>query len=267
MISVVLFVFWPEEEELIEACLRTVDWADEIVILDNGATAKTLQIARKFTKKIFKDHTKDFAARHNLAKELAGGDWILYVDADERLSADLTREIQETIKDPQCAAYQLPRIHYFLGKEAKYGDYYPDYITRLFRKENLVGWTGRIHESSKVNGNIGRLKSPMYHLTHRDIYSMVRKTLDFSEHEARLRLEANHPPVVWWRLVRVFLSEFYIRIIKLQGWRGGTEGWIDGIFQAFSLFIVYARLWELQRKPPLEEAYKEIDKKILGEFK
>lgn len=236
MITVIVFVFWPEEEELIEACLRTVTWADEILILDNGATPKTLQIARKFTKNIIKDNTKDFASRHNLAKDLAKGNWILYVDADERISKSLAGEIRETVKDPKYAAYQLPRIHYFLGKEAIYGDYYPDFVTRLFKKDRLVGWTGRIHESSKIDGEIGRLKSPMYHLTHRDIRSMVKKTLDFSEHEAQLRLEANHPPVVWWRLVRVFLTDFHLNSFN--------------IFWSISLYVCskVCFLWSSQRR-------------------
>lgn len=267
MISAIVFVFWPDEEDLIEACLSTLAFTDEIIILDGGSTKNTIDKARKFTKRIYKDSSPDFASRHNRGKELAEGDWLLYVDADERISQQLAKEIKEAVKDERYAAYQLRRVNYFLGKEVRYGDRYPDYITRLFRKDNLEEWFGAIHESSKVTGETGRLEGQMYHLTHRNIFTMMEKTVKFSEFEARLRLEAKHPQVIWWRLIRVFMTEFFYRIIKLQGWRQGTEGWIDGIFQAFSLFVVYARLWELQRKPGLPETYREIDRKILAEYK
>ncbi len=262
MLSVVIFVFWPEDESLIGACLESVKWADELVVIDNGASAKTLETVRKYHAKIVKESSSDFSLRHNLGKEKASGDWLLYLDADERVSKKLAAEIKNVLVDPKFAAYQITRRNVILGNFARFGDRYPDMVTRLFKNDKLLSWEGEIHESSKVTGPIGRLSEPLYHLTHRDIYSMLRKTINFSEHEAALRLAAHHPPVVWWRLLRVFITEFITRIITYQGWRDGTEGWIDGIFQSFSLFVVYVRLWELQRKSSLEETYKEIDRKI-----
>jgi hypothetical protein len=178
------------------------------------------------------------------------------------VSKKLAKEIVEI--DGKYDSYQLNRVNYFLGKEVKFGDRIPDCVTRLFKKSRLKNWTGEIHESSNVDGKMGRLDGALYHLTHRSIFLMTEKTINFSEHEANLRFMANHPPVIGWRLVRVFLTEFYNRIIKMQGWRQGTEGWIDGIFQAFSLFIAYARLWELQRPESLPDTYQKIDEKILA---
>lgn len=261
-ISAITFIYWPEDEQLIENCLKSVAFADEIVVIDNGVTQKTLELVKKYTSKIYKSETSSFAQRHNLGAEKATGDWLLYVDSDERVSHKLAEEIQKL--DGKFDAYALHRVNFHLGKEVKFGDRVPDYVTRLFKKDHLKSWTGDIHESSQVSGKIGRLDNPLYHLTHRDIYTMMAKTINFSQREAAIRLQMNHPPVVWWRLVRVFMTEFIDRIVVKQGWRQGTEGWIDGIFQAFSLFIVYARLWELQRKQPLAETYKEIDKKILS---
>lgn len=263
MLTVVVFTFWPEEETYVEACLKSVNFADEIIVIDNGATPETLDIVKRYTKKIYLTPTKNFAERHNLGREKASGDWILFIDSDERVSVSLSQEISRAVKTPDLDAYELRRVNYFLAKEVKFGDRFPDYVTRLFKKDKLQSWSGEIHESSFVDGKIGRLSSPLYHLTHRDIFSMVEKTINFSQNEAKLRLAVNHPPVVGWRLLRVFITEFFTRLIKYQGWRQGTEGWIDGIFQAFSMFIVYARLWELQRKPSLGETYKELDRKIL----
>lgn len=264
MISAIVFVFWKDEVDLIDACLASLSWVDEIVVIDNGASEEILAKVKKYTKNVYKDESLDFSHHHNLGKDKAKGDWLLYVDADERISKTLGKEIEETVlSSSECTAYRLRRVNFFLGKQVLYGDRFPDYVTRLFRKSNLKEWTGRIHESSIVSGRVGDLSSPLFHLTHRNIFSMLEKTINFAEHEAQLRLAANHPKVVWWRLIRVFLTEFYMRIIKYQGFRQGTEGWIDGIFQAFSLFIVYARLWELQTKPTLFEKYQKIDKDIL----
>lgn len=264
MISAIVFIFWPEEELYLTACLESISWADEIIIIDNGATEKTLNIARKYTKHIFKCEDKSFAERHNLGKEKAKGDWLLYIDADERISEDLQNEIKIKVAiDATYDAYELNRINFFLGKKVRFGDRFPDYVTRIFKRKSLVRWTGDIHESSEVSGRVGKLEGAFFHLTHRDIFSMMSKTINFSEHEAFLRLKVKHPPVVWWRLLRVFISEFYKRIIIMQGWRQGTEGWIDGMFQAFSMFVVYARLWEMQRTVSLGDTYQEIDNKIL----
>lgn len=261
-LSAVLFTFWPEEETYIEEALKSLDFVDEIIVIDNGATPATLKIARRYTDKVYHTGSTDFAARHNLGKEKASGDWILFIDSDERVSKSLAIEIKKALAAPTAAAYQLRRVNYFLGREVRFGDRYPDFVTRLFAKEKLTRWEGSIHESSVVEGPTAKLTAPFYHLTHRDIYSMLEKTANFSEPEARLRLGAKHPPVVGWRLLRVLGSELWTRLVVLQGWRAGTEGFIDGIFQAFSLFIVYVRLWELQRHPSLSETYKEIDKKI-----
>lgn len=265
-ISAIVFVFWPEEEGLIETCLKTVAWADEIVVIDNGATPKTLTICKKYTGKIFHTPSKDFSARHNLGKQKATGDWSLYIDSDERVSGGLKNEILAALKNPKFDAYQFDRTNVFLGKQVRYGDRYPDYVTRLFKKEKLLGWEGEVHESSKVTGEVGKLHSPFYHLTHRDIFSMMEKTVNFAQYEANLRIQVKHPPVVWWRLLRVIISEFFHRIVKLQGFRQGTEGWIDGIFQSFSLFVAYVRLWEMQQKPSIQQKYQELDKKILQDL-
>lgn len=263
MVSAVVFIFWPEEIELIETCLKTLNWVDEIVVIDNGAPKGVVEIAKRYTNKIFFCESKNFAQRHNFAKEKCSGDWVLFIDSDERISIALAKRIKEKLLNPDASAYQLNRINYFLGKRVRYGERCPDYVTRLFKKELLKPWTGEIHESSHVDGAVVKLEEPFFHLTHRDLYSMVEKTINFAENEAKLRIKVNHPPIVWWRLVRVFVTELFHRIIIHQGWRQGTEGWIDGIFQAFSIFVVYARVWELQKGKTMVQIHQDIDKNIL----
>jgi len=262
-LTAIIFIFWPDEKDYLETCLKSVSFADEIVVINNGANEETVKIAQKYSKKIFDCPDKSFAARHNFGAEKATSDWLLFIDADERVSIKLQKEIKKLLEENSADVAEINRVNFYLGKKFRFGDRYPDWVKRLFKKSSLKGWTGEIHETSQSVGKTVQLSAPLYHFTHRNIFTMVEKTINFSEHEAKLRMNVNHPPVVWWRLVRVFLSEFFHRVFILQGWREGTQGWIDGIFQAFSLFIVYARLWEMQQKPSLEEKYKEYDKKIL----
>lgn len=267
MISAVLIYYGAEYDNFVEPCLKTIHWVDEIVVVKGPhVTPYALALFKKYGAKVYAEHTNSFAGNRNLADKKATGDWILHIDSDERVSKELKDEIVKRVESGDKSAYQIRRVNYHLGKKVRYGDRYPDYITRLFKKSSFDRWTGDVHESSRVDGEIGKIDAPLYHLTHWDIFSMLDKTKNFAQHEAMLRLKSNHPPVVGWRLVRVFLTEFYNRIIKLQGFRQGTEGWIDGVFQAFSMFVVYARLWELQRKPSLEDSYKAIDHKILEEW-
>ncbi|MDO8515447.1 MAG: glycosyltransferase, partial [bacterium] len=166
MISAITFIYWPEETEVLENCLKSLAFCDEIIVVDNGAPENVVQIAKKYTDKIFKSSDSSFAHRHNLGKEKASGDWLLYIDSDERVSKKLAEEIENA---NNFDAYQIRRIDYRLGKNFETNEF----ITRLFKKSKLINWTGDIHESSQVDGKTGKLSSPLYHLTHRDIFSMV----------------------------------------------------------------------------------------------
>ena len=125
-------------------------------------------------------------------------------------------------------------------------------MERLFRKDKLISWYGEVHESPKVSGLVGELTIPLIHITHRDIESMIKKTIEWSKIEAELRYKADHPMVVWWRFPRVMLTQFLEYFIRQGGWRNGVEGWIESLFQAFSIFITYVRLWEIQKEQQTE---------------
>jgi hypothetical protein len=146
------------------------------------------------------------------------------------------------------AAFAIPRRNFYLGKEMHFGGAWPDYVKRLFFKKKLRYWERELHEDPVFEGEMGKLKNPIIHITHRDLSSMVEKTREWSKIEAELLFKARHPPVTWWRILRIMLSEFWQRGVKLQGWRDGTIGWVEIIFQMFSRFVTYGRLWELQQK-------------------
>ena len=112
----------------------------------------------------------------------------------------------------------------------------------------MKGWKGILHESPIIDGEIGILDGFVLHYTHRDLSSMLAKTIQWSDYEARLRYDANHPKMTWWRFPRVMIPAFYNSFITQQGWKIGVIGFIESVFQMFSIFITYAKLWELQNK-------------------
>ena len=107
---------------------------------------------------------------------------------------------------------------------------------------------GELHETAKVNGGIGELQGLIYHYTHWDLFSMLQKTILWSDIEAKLRIDSNHPSMSWWRFIRVMITAFYDSYIKQGGYSVGTIGLIESMYQAFSIFVTYANLWELQEK-------------------
>ncbi|MFH1601744.1 MAG: hypothetical protein ABIB61_02185 [Candidatus Shapirobacteria bacterium] len=109
-------------------------------------------------------------------------------------------------------------------------------------------WTGKLHERPVYKGNLGYLKNPIKHLTHRDLTSMLEKTIKWTQTEANLLYKSSHPPMAAWRIARMMFTKFWERVIKQGAWRDGTVGWINSIFETFNTFIIYARLWEKQQE-------------------
>lgn len=239
------------EEERITECLESIKWAGEIILVDSGSTDKTLEIVKKYTDKIFTDKSDDFSVKRNLGLEKAAGEWILYIDADERLTSELCEEIKSEIIDnkSEVNAYRIPRKNFYFGNHEWP---YIEKSERLFKREKLNGWKGKIHESSIIDGSAGELQNYLLHYTHRDLSSMVEKTIEWSKIEAELRFQAGHPPVSWWRFPRVMLTEFYRSYVKQGGWKVGAVGVIESMYQAFSIFVTYARLWEMQNSEKLK---------------
>ena len=233
-------------ENIIEHAIKSVDFADEIIVIDNSSSDKTLEIAKKNKALVFSCKTDSFSQLRNYGHEKAKGEWILYIDSDERITDELKKEIISVIKlDLDIVAYKIKRKNFYLGVHEWP---YVETMMRLFLNSKLKKWTGILHESPVVDGNVGVLNNFLLHYTHQNLSSMLTKTIEWSNYEAKLRFEANHPKMSWWRFPRVMLSAFLNSYIKQGGWRIGTVGLIESIYQAFSMFITYAKLWELQDK-------------------
>lgn len=232
------------EEKQIGACLSRVAFADERIVIDNNSTDATASVAKKYHATVIPAAENNFSALRTIGLQHATGKWVLYIDADEEVGKPLRDEILQTIINADKNAYKILRDTYFLGQHWPY----KDSVERLFLRTNLKGWKGVLHETPIYSGNIGILQNPLVHRTHSTLEEMVAKTNEWSLLEADLRLHANHPPVVWWRLLRVMMTGFNRSYWQQGGWRAGTVGLIESMYQAFSMFITYAKLWELQQK-------------------
>lgn len=261
MLSVI--VLTRNEEDRVKACLESVKWADEIIIIDSGSNDKTLEIAKRYTDKIYQVENEDFSDKRNLGTKKAQGEWILYVDADERVLNPLKEEINFLIQSDSDSAYAISRKNIVFGSEVNYGPFWPDWVIRLIKKENFEGWIGKVHEYPKFKGTLGYTKNSLLHLTHRGIEHIVLKSLEWSKIDAKLRLDAKHPKMSGWRFLRIFVSEIFIQGILRKGFFSGTIGIMDSLLQSFSMFMTYVRLWELQQKKPIDEVYNDIDKDLL----
>lgn len=242
--TITAIVITKNEEPRIGECIRHLSWADEILVVDNGSTDKTVDIARKLGATIYTVHKHDFSEVRETGLKAATGDWVLYIDADETVPSLLRDEIQKTMTQSNIGVFAVTRDTYYLG----YHWPYKDRVERLFLRSRLEGWQGTLHETPLYTGSIGTLRHPLEHRTHRTIEEMVAKTNEWSRLEAELRMDIHHPPVVWWRFIRVMFTGFWRSFVTQEGWKAGTVGWIESIYQAFSMFITYAKLWELQIK-------------------
>lgn len=231
------------EEERIAACLKALSFCTETIVVDNGSTDKTATIAATFGAKVIGNLSGDFSQLHNVGVKEAKYDWVLYVDADEIVTDELKESIINK-PDGGKSGYFLQRKNYYLGKP------WPgiEKILRFMRRDALVQWEGELHETAIVKGAIGDLSGYLIHDTHRTLEEMVVKTNRWSEVEAKLRFVSGHPKVVPWRLFRVFLTGFSHTYFWQGGWKVGAVGLIESLYQGFSLFITYAKLWEMQQK-------------------
>jgi len=252
-------ILFKNNEEIIVNCLETIKWTDEIIGVDIGSTDKTGEIIKKYGGKVIKSKIKDdFSFWRNEGAKETKGEWLFYIDSDERCSLELKEEIKTKIKETKHCGFKIPRRNFFLGKEFKSA--WPDDMIRLINKKKLRGWKGNIHETANIEGEIGIFTNPLIHLTHTSLEQMLEKTIWWSRLEAENRFKTGHPKMTSCRFIRIFLTGIWENFVKRRLYREGAEGVIEAIYQTFSLFFTYVRLWELQNK--IENKYKKIEQQI-----
>ncbi|MBI5198793.1 MAG: glycosyltransferase family 2 protein, partial [Nitrospirae bacterium] len=231
------------EEEKIQDCLESIKWADEIVVVDSFSTDKTLDICRQYTDKVFQHEWSGFSYQKNHAIDVTTNPWVLILDADERVSEGLRKEIKEVLeKDFGVDGYFMPRKSYFLGRWIRYGGWYPDYSIRLFRKDRGRFEQREVHESIRIDGKTGKLKNPLEHFTYRNLSEYIQRmdryaTLAAIEMNGEGRRSG--PGNILFRPILTFFRMYILQ----QGFREGIYGLLLSVLYSYYTFVKYAKLW------------------------
>lgn len=234
------------ESAHIAAALQSVAWADEIVVVDSRSTDDTVDIARQYATRVEVRDWPGYSAQKNYAAQLASHDWILSLDADERVTPELAHEIRSLLDGtPASPGYRVPRVAWYLGRWIRSTDWYPDYQLRLYDRR-AGRWNGRlVHESIELQGQPGSLRHELQHYAYRDIshhlatidrYTTLAAEQWLAEGRRTNAFEAAiHPPLA-------FLRNYLLR----RGIAQGGPGFLVSALNSYYVFLKLAKLWELQ---------------------
>lgn len=253
------------EANMLAACLETVSWSDQCIVLDHHSSDETTQIAQKAGARVISSLSDSFGERREQLLAACTTEWILYIDADERVTPELAMEIKKLLSEPSSqgvSAASFPRRNFFFGRDFMHGGWQHEQVTRLFRTSALKGWKGTIHESPIVDGKVEVLTSPLWHFSHRTVADGLIKTAHWTPMEAALLAENVKSPVSIWTILRKGLSEFWRRGVRQAGWRDGQAGMIEVLTQVINRMLVYMQVWEKQQKPPTVQRYQHLEKEI-----
>ena len=241
------------EENNIRQCLESVKWADEIIVVDDVSTDKTLDICREYNSKIYVNDSKgSFHVNKNLGLDYSSGDWILSIDADERVTQELSQEVQDIITKTDNLGYYVSRKNYFLGKWIRGNGWYPDYIIRLFRR-GVTRWPLNIHDVPKIRqkDKVAYLFNPLIHIS----YTSIEQYLDkFAKYTTRLASEEFEKGIrvrkANFLSLLLFKPSFRLfrKYVFMRGYIDGFRGLFISVASAMTIFMTYAKLWEMQNK-------------------
>jgi glycosyltransferase involved in cell wall biosynthesis len=237
------------EESNLERTLKSVRWADEIVILDCGSTDRTAEIARSFGAKFFVEAWQGFGAQKNLAIGKCTSDWVLALDADEEVSGELAAEIRQLLAGtPAFEAYLLPRWNYFLGRWIQHGGYYPDPKLRLFRRGGFQFEERAVHETIQAKGPVGRMRGELIHHAYPTLDGYIEHMNRYSALGAGLALERGKTSRGWtaflWRVIAVPVATFKYNYFFRLGFLDGREGLLLHLYHSAYVSWKYAKAWE-----------------------
>lgn len=244
-IPVSVYVLTFNNQRTIEQCLKSLEWAEEVIVVDSFSTDGTYEICQRHTDKAFQRKWTGHRDQYQYAANLTTQNWIMFVDADEEVPLALADEIREELKGgaPGVDAFFVYRRTYYLGRWIRYGGWYPDGEIRLYRREK-GRWEGGLHAKVVAEGKIKSLRSQYLHYTYRNISDQIQTIDKYSQIAAEDMVREGerfslfklffHPP---FRFVKEYLFK--------SGYRDGFPGLVIIVSTMFYVFIKYAKLWEL----------------------
>jgi len=212
-------------EAEIAACLESVAWADErIVILDTRSTDRTAKIAESMGARVVVHRFEDFARQREFGLTQASNEWLFYVDSDERASRALGQEIRRVIGQGVFSGWWVPRSNVIWGQEIRHGGWYPDYQLRLLCAiDTHYDMERPVHEIPLIAGEAGYLQEPLIHYNYATVRQFVRKQRQYIDYEAQILYDRGTRPHVWTYVTQP-IREFWRRYVRLKGYRDGLHG-------------------------------------------
>jgi len=235
------------EEQNIRRCLESVRWCDEIVVVDSFSTDRTVEICRQYTDRIIQRQWAGYRDQKAFAHSQATKDWVLLVDADERVTPELRDEIRAALQsdNSDCAGYSVPRLVFYLKRWWWRGGWYPDYDVRLFRRDRAAWGGADPHEKILVDGKVRRLRHPLRHFTYRNIDDHVQRINRYTS----ISSNESHKQAEPWRLRDALFRpafRFFRSYVLKRGFMEGFAGFYVAVTAAIYVFLKYAKLWEIE---------------------
>jgi glycosyltransferase involved in cell wall biosynthesis len=232
------------EEIHITDAIKSVSFADEIIVIDSFSTDKTIEIAEKLNVKIIKRKFDDFSSQKNFAIEQAKYDWIFILDADERVTPEVEKEIIEAVKDPKdFVGFYVRRSFYFSGKKVNYSGFQSDKVIRLFLKEHCK-YAGLVHEKITFNGKISFLNNKLNHFSYRNYDHYISKLNHYAAIRAKELYEKGNKVNIYHVMIKP-AARFFIHFIVRLGFLDGFTGFLVAKTQAYGVLTRYIKLWLL----------------------
>lgn len=235
------------EQGNVERCLESLQWADEIVIVDSFSDDSTVDLCRKYTEKVYQRQFDDYSTQKNFGQSKCSSEWILSIDADERVTDQLADEIRRAVQNRQISAYRIPIRDWMFGKWIEHGGWDRQRHIRLYKQDRAV-WCNRVHESIDVaDGMVGYLTAPITHYSHTSISKFVEKMNRYTTLEAQTLYDQGIR-IGWPRILRTLPWHFFQRYVLWQGFRDGAHGFILAVLIAMYHFLTRVKLWELRTR-------------------
>jgi len=246
MNKISVIVITKDEDKNITDCLKSVEWADEIIVVDAESTDKTIELVKKFTEKIYTRKWEGYVPQKKYALSLATNEWVLSVDADERITPELKDEIL-SIASNEFTGYKIRRRNFLLNKEITSCGWGNDYQLRFFLKDDADLTERLVHEGFTVTGKVCKLKNPMLHYTFSSFTDYLNKINYYTSLKAEELLK-HKKQVTSWTIFSHTVSAFFLFFINRRGFKDGVYGLIISLLHSVSTMMNYIKLWELQNK-------------------
>ena len=242
-----ILIITKNEEKFIKSLLTSLDFADEIVVVDSGSTDKTTEIAKELGAKVLFREFDYHSAQKNWGLQQLKNDWVLILDADEKVSDELKQEIKSILnkRDIEEKAFWIRRKNFFMGEEVKYSGWQNDKVIRLLHKGFCKYDDKLVHEEIETNEKVGVLNNKLLHYTYKDFKTYFKKFQKYSTQKALIKNE-KHEKVGFFHLAIKPGIKFFKHYVLHKGFLDGKVGLIISIMESFQDFLVYLKVWRIK---------------------